>query len=155
MKKFYLSLILLTIVLISGCSTSTLTETKTNPTVSQNENSVDLKFDLNLSELAYNLPPHTKICLPKTRNDCLSGECVKKRPVVFVLYDEATKQVYRCDNNPCDGFEVKVDESGLYTNLTPIQPNGSMYKFSYNNYVETVSLGLDLIIYEGLCNDVK
>jgi hypothetical protein len=149
MKKI---LILTLIFIISGCSTQTPTTTETP----QEKSSANLKFDLDLSSLSYKLPTHTKLCIPETRNDCLSGVCKKDKPVVFVLYDKNTNKIYRCDNNPCDGFKVLAEKSGLYTNLTPKTPNGTMYKFSSDNkYVETVSLGLDLIIYQGKCTDVK
>jgi hypothetical protein len=71
---------------------------------------------------------------------------------VFVLYDEDANKVYRCDYKPCDGYNISKDVSGLYTNLTPIIPNGSLVKLSEDNeYVEIISGGLDFIIYRGQC----
>jgi hypothetical protein len=111
-------------------------------------------FDIDVNALPYQLPPHTKICLPESRFDCSSSGCQQGKPVVFLLYDKRVNKVYRCDNKPCDGYDVSRDVSGLYTNLTPITPNGSLVKLSTDNeYVESVSLGLDFIVYRGKCSD--
>lgn len=73
---------------------------------------------------------------------------------MFVLYDEISNRVYRCDKNPCDGYEVSKEVSGFYTNLVAVTPNGSFVKYSEENeYVEMVSLGLDAIIYRGTCKE--
>lgn len=114
----------------------------------------DKKFDLDISSLSYQLPRYTKICLPESRYDCSSSGCEKNKPTTFVLYDENTSKVYRCDSKPCDSYDVSREVSGLYTNLTPITPNGSLVKLSsVNEYVESVSLGLDTIIYRGRCSE--
>lgn len=112
----------------------------------------DQNFDLNINALTYQLPAYTKICLPKTRFDCSSDGCKKSKPVVFVLYDENTNQTYRCGEQDCDRYHVSKEISGLYVNLTPIIPNGSLIKMSVDNkYVETVSAGLAFIIQTGEC----
>lgn len=113
-------------------------------------------FDLDINSLTYQLPEYSKICLPDSRFDCSSSGCERNKPSVFVLYDESASKVYRCDNRPCDGYSVSKEVSGQFTNLTPVTPNGSLYKLSDDNkYVETVSIGLDFIIYNGSCTDKK
>jgi len=125
-----------------------------NNQLEKNQKSLD--FDLNLSLLSYTLPEYTKICLPNLRYDCSSNACIQNKPSVFILYDENSNTVYRCDNNPCDGYEVYKNISGLYTNLTSQNPTGAIWKISVDNqYVETVSLGLDFIIYRGQCQEKK
>jgi len=60
--------------------------------------------------------------------------------------------IYRCDNKPCDGYEMNKTESGLYTILEPIIPRGFTVKISSDNsYVETASIGLDQFISYGAC----
>ncbi len=116
----------------------------------------NIKFDLNLNSLSYQLPDYTKICTPESRYDCSENNCKQNKPSVFVLYDENLNKVYRCDTQPCDNYTVLKEVSGLYTNLTPIKPNGSLVKITNDNkYVETVSIGLDFIIYRGKCTDKK
>ncbi|MFH1968125.1 MAG: hypothetical protein ABIJ84_01940 [bacterium] len=113
----------------------------------------ELAFDLDLSSLSYNLPSYTKICLPQTKQACTpEGSCENIKPTVFLLYDEPNNMIYRCDNKPCDGYEVSKNESGLFTYLEPTTPRGFTVKISSDNkYVETVSLGLDTLISYGVC----
>lgn len=156
MKKYTLLALLICILTLTGCSMLTKDNNQTSTTAVKKENSQDFKFDLDVNSLSYQLPAYTKICTPESRYNCSTEGCEEGKPVVFVLYDENASKVYRCDNNPCDGYSVKEDISGLYKNLTPIIPNGSLVKLSSDNeYVETVSLGLDFIIYRGHCTDKK
>jgi len=112
------------------------------------------KFDLDINSISYELPVYTKICIPKLRYSCSANDCQQDKPTVFVLYDESIDKVYRCDNNPCNEYGVTKKTSGLYINLNPIIPNGSLIKISKENeYVEIVSLGLDFIINRGYCTD--
>lgn len=155
MKKYTLLAFLIGALTLAGCSTLPQKENKIN-TDDQTQKTIseDYNFDLNLNALSYQLPSYTKICTPKSRYNCSDDGCEKAKPVVFVLYDQNANKVYRCDNKPCDGYSVTEDFSGLYTNLTPVVPNGSLVKLSTDNeYVETVTLGLDSIIYRGTCTD--
>ncbi len=119
----------------------------------QDENTNDLAFDLDITSLSYNLPSYTKICLPEKKQYCTSdGSCENIKPVVFLLYNETSNTIYRCDDKPCDGYEMNKTESGLYTILEPITPRGFTVKISSDNsYVETTSLGLDQFISYGEC----
>ncbi|MCH7492492.1 hypothetical protein IID19_02755 [Patescibacteria group bacterium] len=156
MKKLYFGLLIAIIILLSGYIAFTWNSNQTNTTATKENNAQDFQFDLNLNSLTYQLPTYTKICTPESRYDCSVDGCQKSKPVVFVLYDENTDKVYRCDKQPCDGFNISKEDSGVYTNLAPITPNGSLIKLSGDNeYVETVSMGLDFIIYRGKCVDKK
>lgn len=156
MKKLHFICLLAGIILLSGCTTLTKNSNQPNVTEKTENNTQDIKSDLNLNSLTYQLPVYTKICVPEFRYDCSTDNCEQKKPVVFILYDENTNKVYRCDKQPCDGYDVLKEISGLYINLTSITPNGSLIKLSDNNeYVEIVSLGLDFIIYRGKCTDKK
>lgn len=143
-------------------SSTTSDNSKMTNAGSPNISTENLSFDLDIPNLSYDLPEYTKICLPETRNDCSSdGNCVKNKPVVFLLLNERSKHdpllndiIYRCDQNPCDDYLVEKAISGLYTNLSPKIPTGFMVKISSNNeYFETVSFGLDFIINKGKCVD--
>lgn len=154
MKKYALFALLVGALTLTGCATLSQNESSTNTTGNPKVASEDYSFDLNVNTLSYQLPSYTKLCTPKSRYNCSAEGCEKGKPVVFVLYDENANKVYRCDNKPCDGYDVTEDISGLYTNLTPVAPNGSLVKLSTDNeYVETVSMGLDFIIYRGSCTD--
>lgn len=111
-----------------------------------------LAFDIDVSNLSYQLPPYTKICLPETKQQCSEAGCEDVKPTVFILYDENNSMVYRCDNKPCDGYEVERNESGLFTILEPIEARSFSVKLSFNNkYVETVGFGLDTLVSHGTC----
>lgn len=111
-------------------------------------------FDTNLNKLTYQLPTYSKICIPDSKYTCTNEGCIIGKPSVFVLYDKNLKKVYRCDKNPCDGYDVSEEISGEYINLNSTIPNGSIVKISNDgDYVETVSLGLDFISYRGKCTN--
>jgi len=155
MKKYIFLVLLIGTLTLSSCSSNYHNNTLTSTSQIKTEK-VDDSFDLNINSLSYQLPSYTKICLPKSRYNCYSDGCKKTKPAVFVLYDDNLSKVYRCDSQPCDGYDVKKDVSGEYINLTPLIPGSSSVKFSSGNeYVETVSLGLDFIIYRGICTDTN
>lgn len=112
----------------------------------------DLTFDIDVSTLSYQLPPYTKMCLPETKQQCSEVGCEPVKPTVFILYDENNSIVYRCDNKPCDGYEVERNESGLFTVLEPIEARAFSVKLSFDNkYIETVGFGLDTLVSHGTC----
>ena len=112
----------------------------------------DLTFDIDVSTLSYQLPAYTKICLPKTKQQCSEAGCEPVKPTVFILYDENNSMVYRCDNKPCDGYKIVKNESGLFTVLEPIEARAFSVKLSFDNkYIETVGFGLDTLVSHGTC----
>ena len=112
----------------------------------------DLTFDIDVFSLSYQLPFHTKMCLPDTKQQCSESECKPIKPTVFILYDEENSLVYRCDEKPCDSYEVVRNESGLFTVLEPIETRAFSVKLSSNNkYTETVGFGLDTLVSHGTC----
>ncbi len=119
----------------------------------QGENTNDLAFDLDITSLSYSLPSYTQACLPEKKQYCTSGgSCENIKPAVFLLYDEINSMIYRCDDKPCDSYEMNKTESGLYTILEPIIPRGFTVKISSDDsYVETASIGLDQFISYGAC----
>ena len=149
------ALLLTGVFLLTGCAQIDGSNPQTKESVKENV-SIDDKFDTDIDTLTYKLPNYTKLCTPESRYDCSANECIKGKPNIFVLYDENRDKVYRCDTEPCDEYDVKKEESGLYTNLTPITPNGSFIKLSNKDeYTEVVSLGLNVLIYKGKCTDKK
>lgn len=143
---------------------SKLTSTTSSPLIVEKtiarddgvEKNDDLKFDIDLNHLTYQLPSFTKKCIPEYKLYCTqSGECNKVKPGVFVLIDEngINDLMYRCDNKPCDQNAIKTAETGMYTYYEPIATNGFVVKYSSidNSYYETVSLGLDMYISYGKC----
>ncbi len=140
MKRLILIWVVIWGMLLSGCSSE------------ENPSQKDLSFDININNLSYILPEYTKICIPNRKQYCTTNGCEDIKPTVFVLYDENNNMVYRCDNNPCDGYEVTSSPSGMFTNITPVEPRGLSVKIADNGeYTESATLGLDTLISYGTC----
>lgn len=111
-----------------------------------------LTFDIDLSSLSYQLPSHTKVCIPDTKQECDASGCTQIKATVFLLIDETNSKAYRCDNKPCDSYDVKIQQSGLFTNIAPLIPRGWNIKMTLDNkYTETTSFGLTKLISYGSC----
>ncbi|MDO8557273.1 MAG: hypothetical protein Q7R98_02305 [Candidatus Jorgensenbacteria bacterium] len=134
-----------------------------NGNFSQNDNyqaitqTGDLKFDIDLNKLNYSLPVFTKICIPSSKQYCQSGiNCSSMKPSVFLLIDEIQNKYYRCDNKPCDKYDYFPNPSGIYNIIRPLPPKHGEIKLSNDgSYYEVVSLGLDLFISYGTCQNIK
>ncbi len=112
-------------------------------------------FDINFNSLSYQLPYHTKICIPKVKKYCdENGICENMKPEVFVLIDKSNNFSYRCDKNPCDKYPVKILDDEFFKNIKPINDKDFNLKISSDNkYYEFVSLGLDVFLSYGECED--
>ena len=111
-----------------------------------------LWFHIVISQLNYSLPHYTKICLPETKQFCDEGKCNNVKATVFVLYDEDNNKIYRCDNNPCDGYDTISKKSGKYVIIEPIAPRHYSVKISVDNkYIESAGLLLSTYISYGKC----
>lgn len=118
----------------------------------QGDSKTDLAFDIDIQKLSYQLPSYTKACLPDTKQKCSDEGCEDVKPSVFVLYDENNDIIYRCDNKPCDTYQVSRKESGQFVILEPLEPRAYSVKISADNrYVETVGFGLDILVSYGTC----
>ncbi len=132
-NRIYIIYMLATTILVSSCTTLVKSNNQTDITLEPDKHIQDTQFDLNINSLSYQLPIYTKICTPKTQYVCSLDWCNAGKPVIFVLYNENISKVYRCDNKWCDGYNFLKNISGMYTNLAPVIPNGSLVKLSINN----------------------
>ena len=128
---------------------------KSNSSLNNPTSTEDFKFDLDITKLNYTLPTFTKICVPQYKQYCPNGtNCSPMKPSVFILVNETQKKYYRCDNKPCDEYDYNSSISGFYTVLKPIPPKQGEIKISSDgDYYETVSLGLDLYVSQGFCEN--
>jgi hypothetical protein len=125
----------------------------------------DLSFDIDFSSLSYELPYHTKLCIPEVKHRCSEEGCVKIKPKVFVLYDEISKTVYRCDEKPCDSYSVNEYTSGIFTYLRPTDVKDLSIKIAddpavglvnsemSNQYIEMAGSMLSVMVSNGRCID--
>lgn len=142
MKKVTLIFTFIFIILfLTGCTN------KTEKAMLNN-----FSFDIDVNNLNYSLPNYTKLCIPDRKEACSIDGCEDIQPNVFLVFDETKEMIYRCDNKPCDGYNVKINQSGFYTYVEPVESYGFTVKISNDNeYVETVSIGLVTLISYGTC----
>lgn len=117
-----------------------------------------LDFDLDISSLDYELPGYDLICTPKVKVSCSIDECKNIKPSVFLLYNSITKTLNRCDDRPCDSYEVEDSYSGIYRNLKSLDKDlrvkiqdSSVFSDMNGNYVEINGSGLGVITSWGNC----
>ncbi len=118
-------------------------------------------FNLDLANLNYPLPAHSKICLPEVKYQCSSNGCERTKPTVFILYDEINSIVYRCDDKPCDAYEMEEFPGGAFKYLVPKDGGNLTFKMAdgaalpgiANQYVETAGILLDVMVSHGTCYD--
>ena len=61
----------------------------------------------------------------------------------------------RCDRN-CDTYEVDIVTAGIFTNMQPTSPRGTVVKvLGAREYVEIVTLGLSVHISSGECSRMR
>jgi hypothetical protein len=139
---------------------------KNEDTVFQkNESSPEekLTFDVDLSSLNYELPAYTKICIPEVKHFCSDEGCETTKPSVFILYDKNKGLLYRCDEKPCDVYEVNEYPSGMFTYLRPKDAKEFSVKIAddpivktvapemENKYIEIAGTGLGVMVSNGTC----
>lgn len=158
---------LLTITLISSAlllaSCSSVQNEKGNNALQENKSNSNENFDLDLSSLNYKLPVYTKMCIPEVKHFCSAKGCEATKPSVFILYNKNTGVLYRCDEKPCDIYEVDEYSSGMFTYLRPKDAKELSVKIAddpivktvnpeiENKYVEVAGTGLGVMISNGTC----
>ena len=116
-------------------------------------NNSELGFDIDLENLSYQLPTHSLVCIPESKQLCSSNnECEPTKASVFLLIDEVNSKYSRCDNQPCDTYDATFIENGIYTVISPLPPNHGEIKIAQDRtYTETNTLGDSVYISRGIC----
>jgi len=119
-------------------------------------NNSELDFDVDLENLSYQLPAHSLICIPESKQLCFANnECKSTKAGVFLLIDEVNSRYSRCDNQPCDTYDASFSKSGIYTIISPLSPNHGEVKIAQDGtYTETNTLGDSVYISRGMCKKV-
>lgn len=108
-------------------------------------------------KMSSTLPQHDMYCIPKKKSSCGVDGCKDVEAKVFVLLGKSSKPdglfLARCDNKPCDVYDVNLRQSGAFTSFETIEPLGMLFKMSTqdSSYVEIVTLGTDTLISNGVC----
>jgi hypothetical protein len=61
----------------------------------------------------------------------------------------------RCERS-CDTYEVSISTAGIFASIQPIVPRGALVKImGSREFVEIVTLGLEVHLSSGECNQMR
>ena len=132
--------------------------------VSLNENVQQVKQTDNATKVTklYNqmsssLPAHDLYCIPSKKFYCTLEGCKDVEANVFVLLGKTAREdglfMARCDNKPCDVYDVKLSQSGAFTTFETKEPHGILFRTSQldQSFIEVVTLGTESFVSNGYC----
>lgn len=132
--------------------------------VSLNENTQQVKQTDNATKVTnlYNqmsssLPVHDLYCVPSKKSYCTLEGCKDVEANVFVLLGKTQKEdglfMARCDNKPCDVYDVNLSQSGAFTTFETKEPHGILFRTSQldQSFIEVVTLGTESFVSNGYC----
>ena len=113
------------------------------------------------NQMLPSLPPHDLYCVPSAKSYCTVDGCKDVEAKVFVLLGRNQNRdslfMARCDNQPCDIYDVNLSQSGEFTTFETKEPHGILFRTSNldQSYVEVVTLGTESFISNGFCSQNK
>lgn len=137
--------------------------TKTLDRIWDEVNKPSIKNNGNSNAAFYNyqnasdLPSHGLYCIPVKKFNCSVDGCKEMEPTVFVLLGykalEDTIFMARCDDKPCDIYDVNILQPGAFTTYETKEPHGILFRTSSldQSYVEVATLGTEAFISNGYC----
>ena len=92
-------------------------------------------------------------CSPKSGFICTKHECKKRDLKTLLILDKKNTIIKRCENeNFCERFKAKFDQTGVYFNIQTSGPAGTLIRvLGDNRYKEISTIGLDAYIINGEC----
>lgn len=109
------------------------------------------------NQMLPSLPPHDLYCIPIKKFYCSLEGCKDVEPNVFTLLGKNIKEeslfIARCDNKPCDVYEVNLLQSGPFITFETKEPHGMLFRTSTldQSFIEVVTLGTDSFVSNGYC----
>ncbi len=103
------------------------------------------------------LPSHDLYCIPSKKSYCTLEGCKDVEANVFVLLGKTQGEdelfMARCDEKPCDTYDVNLSQSGVFTPFETKEPHVILFRTSNldQSYIEVVTLGTESFISSGLC----
>jgi len=103
------------------------------------------------------LPAHDLYCIPSKKSYCTLEGCKDVEANVFILLgmDKTKDNLFlaRCDNKPCDIYDVNLIQSGEFTTFETKEPHGMLFRTSNldQSFIEVVTLGTDSFVSNGYC----
>lgn len=109
------------------------------------------------TQMLPSLPAHDLYCIPSKKSYCSLEGCEDVEPNVFILLGKTQKAdglfMARCDNKPCDVYDVNLLQSGEFTTFETKEPHGMLFRTSNldQSFIEVVTLGTDSFVSNGYC----
>ena len=109
------------------------------------------------NQMSSSLPAHDSYCVPSKKSYCTLEGCKDVEANVFVLLGKTQKEdglfMARCDNKPCDVYDVNLSQSGMFTSFETKEPHGILFRTSQldQSFVEVVTLGTESFVSNGYC----
>ena len=109
------------------------------------------------NQMSSSLPAHDLYCIPSKKSYCTLEGCKDVEANVFVLLGKTQKDdglfMARCDNKPCDVYDVNLSQSGAFTTFETKEPHGILFRTSQldQSFVEVVTLGTESFVSNGYC----
>jgi len=121
----------------------------------QNDNASKVSSLYN--QMLSGLPAHDLYCIPSKKSYCTLEGCKDVEANVFILLgmDKTKDNLFlaRCDNKPCDIYDVNLIQSGEFTTFETKEPHGMLFRTSNldQSFIEVVTLGTDSFVSNGYC----
>ena len=109
------------------------------------------------TQMLPSLPAHDLYCIPSKKSYCSLEGCENVEPNVFILLGKTQKEdglfLARCDNKPCDIYDVNLLQSGEFTTFETKEPHGILFRTSNldQSFIEVVTLGTESFVSSGHC----
>ncbi len=155
-----------TLVVLLAVSAYFNFQSKSDASTTENAQQVEQTDTLTRVTSLYNrmlpsLPPHDLYCVPSTKSYCNVDGCKNVEANVFVLLGRKQSGdslfMARCDNQPCDIYDVNLSQSGEFTTFETKEPHGILFRTSNldQSYIEAVTLGTESFVSNGFCAQSK
>lgn len=109
------------------------------------------------NKMSSSLPAHDLYCIPSKKSYCTLEGCKDVEANVFVLLGKTPKEnslfMARCDNKPCDVYDVNLSQSGMFVSFETKEPHGILFRTSQldQSFVEVVTIGTESFVSNGYC----
>src|SRR3989344_7271874 len=101
------------------------------------------------------LPAQDLYCIPSKKSYCTLEGCEDVEANIFILLGQKKDSLFldRCDNKPCDVYDVNLIQSGEFTSFETKEPHGMLFRTSNldQSFIEVVTLGTDSFVSNGYC----
>lgn len=147
-------IVVLAIVYFGKQPTSTSLNPQENSQQTPQNNNANKVSNL-YKQMLPSLPAHDLYCIPSKKSYCTLEGCEDVEANVFMLLGQKQNSLFlaRCDNKPCDVYDVNLVQSGEFTSFETKEPHGMLFRTSNldQSFIEVVTLGTESFVSNGYC----